>query len=153
MKKILLLSLTGIILIIMQTSFFSVLFGNEVNPNLVFAFCFAFLLLDDLDSALMSGLVFGTLFDILSGTTIGFTTLILILAIYGGYLFNKQVLRGKRSYILMLILSTYLYQIINMRYFYFTLSQITGLILTAVACLGFTVLIANYANYKRKTIV
>ena len=153
MGKITLLTLLGIVLVILQTSFFSVLFGNEINPNLIFAFCFAFLLLDDLNSALISGIVLGTIFDILTGSTIGLSALLLVLGIYGAYYFERHVLRGKRSYYTSLFISTYLYQLINLSAFYISVPQIFGLLFTVAVGFCFTLLIANYANYKRKTIV
>jgi hypothetical protein len=143
--------LISIVFVILETSFFSVIFGNEVNPNVIIAFCFAYLVLDELDSALLSAIVFGTAYDIFSLNLIGVTPVFLVLTIYLTYILERNILRGRRYYYLVLPFATYFYSIIHLRYLYFSQNLAIGIFLTFLLCLFFTFVISNYSGYKSKT--
>lgn len=153
MKKILILFLTGIVLVILQTSFFSVLFGSFANPNLVFAFCFAFLILGDRDTALQGGMILGLALDILLAALPGITSVYLIVAITLAEVFERNILRGTRSYYLILALSCYVYQIIGAGKIHFELSIFLGILFTLICSSVFARAIRNYTGFRRKSII
>ncbi|RJR28038.1 hypothetical protein C4561_00865 [candidate division WWE3 bacterium] len=153
MRKIIILFLMGTVLVILQTSFFSVLFGNLANPNLIFAFCFAFLIVGDKESAFQGGIIFGLTLDILLATIPGLTSVFLVVSIALADVFERTILRGTRSYYLVLAVSSYLYHFLGTGKIYISSGMFLGIILTLVSCVGFAWGIMNYSGFKRKSII
>ncbi|HSX39208.1 MAG TPA: hypothetical protein VLI92_01310 [Candidatus Saccharimonadales bacterium] len=95
MKKIGVLIFVNILLVILQNSFFNELFSAKFNPNLVMAFGFAFLLMNDEEVGLSSLLIGGLVYDLLTFVTVGFSSFLFLilfeLCVIATHYFSKSL--------------------------------------------------------------
>ena len=96
------------ILALLQTSLFLELFGNNLNPNLILAFAFAFLVTDKTSLAFFSALSGGLILDSLSSTTPGLTTFVLVTLMGFSVLMRRLLLKNYASLLVLVFCSTLL---------------------------------------------
>lgn len=111
MKKILYLFLINLVLVLFQTSFFSEIFGINLNPNLILAFGFAFMFVNQEEEGRTSLLIGGILLDLLSFSTVGLSSLTMLVLFELSILVRKYLARGILTQLLVIFVSTILYSV------------------------------------------
>lgn len=79
---------------ILQSSFFSAIFGYYLNPNLYASICFSLVLNENFSLAYISALFGGIFLDIISGSTLGLSSLGLCIFVWVYQFLYKFYLRS-----------------------------------------------------------
>jgi rod shape-determining protein MreD len=142
-KKYIWLVFVIIILVLFQTSFFNVILGVELNPNLILAFAFSLLFINSVKEGMFAAFAGGVLLDLLGFSVIGLSAVLFILFLYIGVLITKYVFNNWFSQLAIVIFSALIYNIaINFDRAFITPSVLLGAFITALL-----VLIFNYVNF------
>lgn len=112
MKKILTLIFINIVFALFQTAFFPTLFGKQALINWVLALGFAWLLVDAPITALKSVFVGGVILDILLGTRLGLSSLIMTMGVYLLILVRNYLFRGIIPHLVVGTIVAYIYSMI-----------------------------------------
>jgi rod shape-determining protein MreD len=94
MNRYILVIVTNIFIALFQTSFLNELLGPSLNFNLLLAFSFSLLLLNEDDLSLFSAFTGGLMLDMLSFNIIGSYTIVFILALYISYLIKRYFINN-----------------------------------------------------------
>lgn len=103
MKKYLSLILITLFLAILQNSFLLELLGSELNPNLVLALAFAFVIPGNKNSAFFIAFMGGLFLDFLGAGIIGLSSLVLVSAVLLSSYIKNYLIKGNVSFSITLI--------------------------------------------------
>ena len=101
MNRYLIILIANILLSLFQTSFLNELFGTYLNFNLILAFSFSFLLLDEDELSVFSAFTGGLMLDMLSLGFVGSYAMFLTISLYISYLVKRYIFK---SFVFQLIL-------------------------------------------------
>jgi hypothetical protein len=113
MRKYFLIFIVNLILIFLQESFLSEIFGPFLNPSLVISLGYAFLLSEDDDLALFSLLVGGLILDLLGTGIIGLSSVVLVFLLLISFQVRKTIFRGVLTQIVFIIITTVIFKMIS----------------------------------------
>ncbi len=99
-------------LAIFQESFLLEFFGAALNPNLIIGLCFAFIFIDDYESALFTALMGGLFLDFLGTSIVGLSSLVLILLLLASKWVKRSVFRGIGFQVGLIIISTIVFKVV-----------------------------------------
>lgn len=94
MKKFVMLVALNLIFVLLQTAFFPELVGQVWTPNLFVAFGLALALLNYEEDSLLSGVIGGVLYDLLTLSTIGFSSFVLSLLLVFLFYVKQHVFKS-----------------------------------------------------------
>jgi rod shape-determining protein MreD len=146
-KNYLVITIFLFILVLFQTSFFSEIFGRFLNPNLVIALVFAYLVMDKAQEAFFSAFVGGLLLDISGNTIVGLSSLILVSIIIFTLLAKKLVQKGGILLTVILLIAFPVYtMIINYPNYIISLGLLIGALSTLLTGYIFYLIIRSVGN-------
>jgi hypothetical protein len=140
MKKILILIFINIIIGLLQVSFFPTLFGSKILINWILAFGLSWLLVYAPVTALKSVFIGGLVLDILLGTRLGLSSLIMTSGVYSLILVRSYLFRGIGSHFVIGTLVAFIYYNIMLKPANLILPTIIFSVLTA----GVSILLALF---------
>lgn len=152
MKKYLQISLIIFVLVLFQVSFFLPLLGAFLNPNLVLSFAFIFLLNDDLEGALYSGFLGGLLYDVLSASHLGSSSIVFVLILLISYYSIRQLTSIKSLFYLALFFGHLAFFIARVDSFTFNVLIIVSGILSTVISMLFSRVFSFFNNASSYTL-
>lgn len=112
MRKNIGILFTCLIFVIVQESFLFEFFGASLNPNLIIAFCFSFMLMDDYEGALFTAFMGGLFHDFLGVGIVGLSSMILVLALVFSQWVKKTIFRGMWVQALFIVGFTVVYKLL-----------------------------------------
>ena len=112
MRKYLLITILGLVLTLLQESFTWEFFGAAINPNLILAMCFAFLLADDRRGALYSAFIGGLWLDLTGVGIVGLSSFVLVLLLVIASWIRNTLFKGVWIQVTVIICSTILFKLI-----------------------------------------
>ncbi|OGC46366.1 hypothetical protein A2V49_02390 [candidate division WWE3 bacterium RBG_19FT_COMBO_34_6] len=131
MKKIFLVLIVSLILVFIENSFSYEFLGRMLNPSLILALSFAFVLTGDDKLALFTGLFGGIFTDFIGTWVIGSSSTFFVVSIYISIILKTTMFKGKVFQLVLITLCTLFYKFIfNLADFNFSLSYILGAALT-----------------------
>jgi|GEM_PF-4521276 len=111
MRKYLFITITTLILVLIQDSFLWEFLGTEFNPSLIIALCFALIFCDDSAGALFCALVGGLWLDLMGVGIVGLSSFLLLLLLLAAMWIRRSLLRGVWIQILLVIIITIVFKI------------------------------------------
>lgn len=112
MRKYLLITTLNLILVLVQGSFIWEFFGSLLNPNLIIALCFAFLLIDDHQAAMFSAFIGGLWLDLAGTGVIGLSSVVLLVLVSSAMWIRRTLFKGAWVQGALIIGSTIMFKLI-----------------------------------------
>lgn len=112
MRKYLLITIFILLTVLIQDSFSLEFLGPALNPNLVLALSFAFLLVEDRQSALYSAFIGGLWIDLLGVGIVGLSSFIFVLMIIIASWVRRRLISGLWVQMVLITVFTGIYKLI-----------------------------------------
>ncbi len=94
MRKYVLITIFSLVVVLIQESFSWEFFGQAINPSIVIAICFAFLMVDDHLGALFSALIGGLWLDLVGVGIVGVSSFALVILLALAVWVKNSMLRA-----------------------------------------------------------
>ena len=147
MKKIFFVFTVSLILVLIENSFNYEFFSRILNPSLILALSFAFVLVGDDKLALLTGLFGGLFTDFIGTGVIGLSSTIFVISIYVSIIIKTTLFKGKVFQLVLITICTLLYKFIfNMANFNFSISYLVGAALTMLCSSVFFYVISRIST-------
>lgn len=130
-KSLIIILITNIVLVLFQTSFFNILFG-DYSPNLIMAFAFAVVFTLKGEYKYLSGFIGGLFFDLLTFNIIGLTSVILILTMIMSYIIKKFFISRTYMNIVLVFISSIIFDFIIVSGTLFNVELLVRALLTSI---------------------
>ncbi len=151
MKKYLPIILIVLFLAILQSSFFLELLGSELNPNLVLALAFAFVIPGNKNTAFFIAFTGGIFLDLLGAGVIGLSSLVLVSSVLFSSFAKNYLTKGNFPFSVTLIFFSLASSSVQLGYLAINFKSLFSAILTLAISFILYWLFTRFSNLVEKS--